>query len=121
MFCFKIICLLLFSVGAVRACSHSVVVATRIAACQRFERNLSNAPILKLVKSCTFHHGLVCFLCKRYVLILGKSKFWCSWKRKFSFTDFLVCSNGFNYTCFAGVNAEGGNLYFIIIIIVFTT
>ena len=38
----------------------------------------------------------------------------CNWKRKFSFTDFLVCSNGFHYTCFAGVNAEGGNLYFII-------
>ena len=41
----------------------------------------------------------------------------CNWKRKFSFTDFLVCSNGFHYTCFAGLNAEFGNLYLIIIIV----
>ena len=72
------------------------------------------AQILILVKSCTFQHGLLCFLCKRYVLILT-IKIWCNWKRKFSFTEFLVCSNGFHSTCFAGVNAEGGNLYFIII------
>ena len=42
---------------------------------QRFKRNLSNAPILKLAKSCTFHHGLVCFLCKKYVLILSNQNF----------------------------------------------
>ena len=60
------------------------------------------AQILILVKSCTFQHGLLCFLCKRYVLILT-IKIWCNWKRKFSFTEFLVCSNGFHYTCFVGV------------------
>ena len=38
-FCFKITCLLLFSVGGIRACCHSCLLAAGIPACQRFERN----------------------------------------------------------------------------------
>ena len=104
-FCFKIICLLLFSVGGIRACSH-LSLSCMICRMSAFRKKLLVMPpfaqILILVKSCTFQHGLLCFLCKRYVLILT-IKIWCNWKRKFSFTEFLVCSNGFHYTCFAGV------------------
>ena len=72
--------------------------------------------ILILVKSCTFQHGLFCFLCKRYVLIFDNQDL-VQLEAQVFFYWFLVCSNGFHYTCFAGVNAEGGNLYFIIIIV----
>ena len=72
--------------------------------------------ILILVKSCIFQHGLFCFLCKRYVLIFDNQDL-VQLEAQVFFYWFLVCSNGFHYTCFAGVNAEGGNLYFIIIIV----